>query len=58
MACSESLQYLEIEIYLDEYFLVNIATPYFGCYVDTVIDEPSAPMQILYSHNEGGPLQD
>lgn len=42
--CSDQHQYLEIEIYLDNYFLVNTQVISYQCEIDTVIHDALTPL--------------
>lgn len=43
ISCSVEVQWLEIEVVLDGYFLLETMAPSFGCLMDTVVAPPSGP---------------
>ena len=37
------MMYLQINVVIDSYLIVANRHPYFGCLLDTVVDEPTQP---------------
>ena len=43
ISCSDEMLYLQINVVIDSHLIVASQAPYFGCLLDTVVDEPIQP---------------